>query len=465
MDDREKNEDLKQNEDEEQNDLESNDYDLEKVGDTRENNLGFETVEKNTDDDFNIETQDDSEAYEELRKKINYNVRTEYNNDDYYYRYNSRRKKKKRGVTPFIITALISALIGGIISSYIAPNYLYGKLIPMPEIYKYEAKDNTPKIEIKPSDIVSSVTAVAKKSMKSVVGITTVEIRRDWFYRQVETQGVGSGVIVNENGYILTNSHVIGDGRAEEITIQFEDGTKEIGVVLWYEPMLDLAIVKVESNNLPSVELGDSDKIEVGELAVAIGNPLGLQFQRTVTSGIISGLNRTISDESMELDNLIQTDASINPGNSGGPLLNSKGEVIGINTAKITSAEGLGFSIPINVVKPIIDQVIKEGSIKPVYIGFRGVSVDKYEKGLGIDLAVDKGIVVYEVFEDSPAVRANLQPMDIIISIDQIEVNDMIALRKILYNYRPGQKATLKILRNGKEINLVVEFAETPSTF
>ncbi|KKH59039.1 hypothetical protein DU75_07475, partial [Methanosarcina mazei] len=204
-------------------------------------------------------------------------------------------------------------------------------------------------INITTKEDITTVTAVAKKSMKSVVGITTVETVRDFIWER-QVQGIGSGVIVDSRGYILTNSHVVGDNNADRITVLFEDGDKKVGQVIWHDPSLDLAMVKVNAINLPVADFGDSDTLQIGEIAVAIGNPLGLEFQRTVTSGIISGLNRTIPlDQYYKMEDLIQTDASINPGNSGGPLLNAKGEVIGINTAKISTGEGLGFAIPINI--------------------------------------------------------------------------------------------------------------------
>lgn len=445
----------------------------------REDNI--EKVDENDSDEFiedkkdeEVESfglddyDDENEECEEL--EINEEVFKEnnnyYNNND-HYRELYYKPKKKRSVFPFLLTALISALIGGLISSYIAPAYLYGKLLPTPEIFKERIVEvpSPQNIQIAPTENITNVTAVAKKTMKSVVGITTISEGRDWFYRPVETQGVGSGLIVHKDGFILTNSHVISDGNAKTIVVQFEDGTKKEAKVLWFEPTLDLAIVKVEGTNYSVMELGDSDNIQVGELAVAIGNPLGLQFQRTVTSGIISGLNRTISDENMELENLIQTDASINPGNSGGPLLNSEGKVIGVNTAKITSAEGLGFSIPINVVKPMIDQVIREGVVKTVYMGIRGMNLDYFEKETGIDLKSEKGIVILEVVENTPASEAGIKLQDILLSIDNNEVSDMLALKKVLYNYKPGDKATITILRDGEKIRLGITFKQTPPNY
>ncbi len=274
--------------------------------------------------------------------------------------------------------------------------------------------------------------AVAKKAMSSVVGITTVQVQRELIW-EWEVEGVGSGIIVNPNGYILTNSHVVGDGKAKKISVLFENGDMLPGKLLWYDKALDLAVVKVEATGLPVADLGDSDSLEVGQLAVAIGNPLGLDFQRTVTAGIISGLNRSIRvDEYNIIDNLIQTDASINPGNSGGPLLNNKGEVIGINTVKIKSsaAEGLGFAIPINVVKPIIEQIVEEGDFKIVYLGVTGIEVERYERQIGVELSVDKGVILLEIDANSPADKAGLRSGDILVKMDNQEIESMNQLKK-----------------------------------
>ncbi|SCL86699.1 serine protease HtrA [Sporanaerobacter sp. PP17-6a] len=380
--------------------------------------------------------------------------------DIIYYSQDNSKKPKKKNFLSYFIVAIVAAIIGGIVTSYIAPNYLYGKILPVPAIYT-QGKSGTntaQKINITPNSNVSSVTAVAEKTISSVVGITTVEIQNDMFWQR-EVEGVGSGIIVDSNGYILTNSHVIGDGNAKKITVLFEDGTKKSGKVLWYDTALDLAIVKVDATGLNAAELGDSDNLEIGQLAVAIGNPLGLDFQRSVTSGIISGLHRTIQvDEYNVIEDLIQTDAAINSGNSGGPLLNEKGQVIGINTAKIQTAEGLGFSIPINVAKPIIEQVIKDGSYKIVYMGITGVEVEKYEAQLGVNLNVDKGIIILEIDPSSPAKKAGLENGDVLTKIDNQEVENMSQLKKILYKYNKGDKASLNIIRNGKSMNVDIVF-------
>ncbi|WP_427340518.1 serine protease HtrA [Caloranaerobacter sp. DY30410] len=375
--------------------------------------------------------------------------------------YNKPHRKKK-GVFSYFIVALIAALIGGIISSYVTPAYLYGKYLPVPELYKKNVAENV-QIKITPKDNITTVTAVAKKAMRSVVGITTVQTVDYFFWGPRQEQGLGSGVIVDSDGYILTNSHVIADGKADKITVLFENGDKKEGKVLWYEKALDLAIVKVDATNLPVADLGDSDNLQVGELAVAIGNPLGLEFQRTVTAGIISGLNRSIRTEGNNIiENLIQTDASINPGNSGGPLLNSRGEVIGINTAKIQSAEGLGFAIPINTAKPIIEQVIKKGTFKTVFMGIVGVDLEKYERALGIDLKADSGVIIIEIAENSPADRAGMRAGDVLLKINGEEVLSMSHLRGLLYRYKPGDKANIEVMRNGKIVNLELTFEARP---
>lgn len=361
-------------------------------------------------------------------------------------------KKKRPNKFSFVALIVVLSLLGGLLGGYLGKTYIYGDMVGV--------SNQGESIVITPIDSITTVSAVAKKSMSSVVGITTVETQRTFFSEQ-DVSGVGSGVIVHKDGYILTNSHVVADGNAKEIKVLFEDGESVEGVVLWSDQILDLAVVKVEKNNLPVAVLGDSDKLIVGEVAIAIGNPLGLELERTVTSGIISGLNRSVMvDSENVIDNLIQTDASINPGNSGGPLLNSKGEVIGINTAKMRSAEGLGFSIPINQVKPIVEEIIQTGTFKTVLMGISGVSLQEYEARLGVNLAAEYGVVIIEVGQDSPANSGGLLAGDIIQSLDGNEVTNMGQLRRQLYNYKQGDSAVVKILRNGEEKEIKIEFSQ-----
>ncbi|MFT9495295.1 serine protease HtrA [Anaerosolibacter sp.] len=361
-------------------------------------------------------------------------------------------------------TALISALIGGMLSSYIFPVYIFGKLLPYPD--NYFGRDVQQVINVEPQSTTSLISAVAKKAMPSVVGITTETTQQDLFFGAKKSQGVGTGVVVDHRGYILTNAHVVNNGSVERVNVVFNDGTNKEAKILWNDPSLDLAVIKVDGVNVTPAELGNSDNIEVGETAIAIGNPLGMQFERTVTSGIISGLERNIDISANEtIENLIQTDASINPGNSGGPLLNGKGEVIGINTAKIQSGEGLGFAIPINLAKPIVDQFIEKGEFSKVYVGIKGVNVDTFENATETELATDKGVYVVEITKDSPASKAGLSVGDVIVGIDDQEIGTMGQLVRQLYQYRAGDKIDLKVMRNGENTSIKVILQKVPNNY
>src|SRR6056297_2607555 len=375
------------------------------------------------------------------------------------------KKRKSKGFTSYIVLALCAAIIGGMIGGYIFPTYLYGNVIPVPEKFQQKIEQNE-STTINTSDNINFAAAVVKKASDSVVGITTRETFRDFFGGQQVQEGIGSGVIVREDGYILTNSHVISDGNSDSIEVLFSDGTTSSAEVLWYESLLDLAIIKVNRTNLKAAELGDSDELIVGEPVVAIGNPLSLDLDRTVTSGIVSGLDRTLRiDEYTEIEPLIQTDASINPGNSGGPLLNAEGQVIGINTAKMTSSEGLGFSIPINEAKPILNKVVSGENIEEVYIGITGVDLETYEERLNVDLSPEYGVVIVEVVKDSPAEEAGIKAGDVIQEIDGERIENMNGIVRKLYEYNKEDKATIKVVRDSEEIELELKFKEKPENF
>ena len=293
-----------------------------------------------------------------------------------------------------------------------------------------------------------SVPQVVSNTVSSVVGISALKITDDILFSKSSSWGIGSGVIVSDNGYILTNQHVA-NNDSQKLIVTFSDGSEKDGTRVWADEMLDLAIVKVSANQLPVPPLGNSDNLSVGEVAIAIGNPLGLSFQRTVTSGIISALNRTLlvdGDNGQNyMEDLIQTDASINPGNSGGPLLNSKGEVIGINSVKIASAEGIGFAIPINIATPIINHFIKDDKFVEPYLG-----VFAYDKELipyvSENPGFDKGIIVVDVDQNGPAYKTGIQKNSIILSIDDTKINTMLHLRSYLYSKKPGDTISIKYL-------------------
>lgn len=370
------------------------------------------------------------------------------------FEYTQTPPVKKKKSSPMIIMALVCSLLGGLVGGSIV-------YVAKDEQNKNSQSNAVQTINISSENGVGIVEAVAKKALPSVVGVTTVQTQRS-FLGPVKAQGSGSGVIVDTRGYILTNAHVVNSGNVENCTVLFNDGKEVEGKVIWADSKMDLAIVKIETNEkLQAAELGDSDKLNVGEIAVAIGNPLGLEFQKSVTSGVISGLNRNLGQvEGNYMEGLIQTDASINKGNSGGPLLNSKGEVIGLNTIKIGAAgtEGLGFSIPINTIKPIIDDVVKMGNYQRVSLGISGVNVDKVQESLNFKLKVEEGVVVWDLNDNSPAANAGIKPYDIIIGLGNEKISSIENLQKALKSYNQGDKVELTIIREDQEIKVDVEF-------
>lgn len=274
--------------------------------------------------------------------------------------------------------------------------------------------------------------------------------------------GLGTGFVVTEDGYILSNEHVTGS-KYSKCYITLENGNTYNGTVVWSDTDLDLSITKIEAKNLKYVTLGDSGNIRVGENVFAIGNPIGYEFRRTVTSGIISAKNRTIKIEeenkSSYMTDLIQTDATINPGNSGGPLIYPNGDVVGINTVKITSAEGIGFAIPINIVKPIIESFRQTKEFQEATIG-----IYAYDKEVIPYLSQNKlsnfenGIYVAQITKNSPASQTELKEGDIITQIDEIELNTMNDLRQYIYTKKPNDTVNLQITRGKikKQISIVL---------
>lgn len=273
--------------------------------------------------------------------------------------------------------------------------------------------------------------------------------------RPPDSPGSGSGVIIDKKGYIVTNNHVVGD--AEKVEVRLSDKRRFTGRVIGKDPDTDLAVIKVESEtDLPVVALGDSSNLKVGQWVIAVGNPFGLD--RTVTVGVVSALGR----ENVQLsryEDFIQTDASINPGNSGGPLFNIAGEAIGINTAIINFAQGIGFAIPSNMVKQVVDQLILKGK---VVRGWLGVGIQPVTEDLAIKFGVKEGdgVLVNEVFEGDPADKAGLQPGDIIVKVNGKPVDTPQTLSRLVAGLGPGKKAEVEVMRDGKKKTLTVELAE-----
>jgi len=286
---------------------------------------------------------------------------------------------------------------------------------------------------------------------------------------KIQEVGYGSGFIVSSDGLILTNKHVVLDEKAS-YTVFTNDGKKYEAKVLARDPSLDLAILKINATGLPVAVLGDSSNLKLGQTAIAIGNALG-EFRNTVSVGVISGLARTIvaGGPGIEetINNVIQTDAAINPGNSGGPLVNLRGEVIGINTAMAKGAENIGFAIPINLAKKDIESVKKSGKIERPFLGIRYIIIDENlakEKNLPVNYGalVESDGKNPAVIADSPADLAGIQPKDIILEINGEKITKDNPLNQIILKYSPGNEVNLKILRNKKEINLKIKLGSLP---
>jgi S1-C subfamily serine protease len=305
----------------------------------------------------------------------------------------------------------------------------------------------------------SFVTDVYKRVSPAVVHITNSTRYMDFFYGPQTTEATGSGVIVDERGYILTNNHVI--ANAQSLTVILNDGQQYQAKVIGADPGTDLALIKVEAKSkLPYAKLGDSSKIEVGQWVVAIGNPRG--FDWTVTAGVISAINRQIISKSngQTIRGLIQTDAAINPGNSGGPLLSATGEVIGINDAIVSmsgGSEGIGLAIPINTAKDVLDDLIKHGRVIRPWLGISLLVEVTAQTARFNNLPIDYGVIPDKVFSDSPAAKAGIiRPIkdnagkfqiDIITAIDGEKLDNAQELLDIVRNHQPGDKVTVEIYR------------------
>lgn len=370
-------------------------------------------------------------------------------------------KKKKSNLKKITITT-ISLLFLWILVFYLYVTYT--KIEVTPSNYETEKVVSTKEEQTveKQEENSKKVADVIEEVTESVVGISKLKnTGNSIFSISNETElGLGTGMIVSSDGYILSNEHVTG-AKYSKCYITLENGKSYEGTVMWSDNDLDLSITKIKETGLKYITLGDSDNIRVGETVYAIGNPIGFEFRRTVTSGIISAKNRTIKIEEDNnkayMSDLIQTDATINPGNSGGPLIYPNGEVIGINTVKISTAEGIGFAIPINVVKNIIESFKNTGTFEEATIG-----IYAYDKEvipyLDSKISFEKGIYVAQITKNGPADKTDLQEGDIITQIDREDVNSMNELREIIYTKKPNEEVTLQVTRGkiNKQIILML---------
>ena len=301
---------------------------------------------------------------------------------------------------------------------------------------------------------------LVEKTSPTVVSIVTSQVSGQGFFQQ-EVEGAGTGIVISEDGYILTNKHVISEARSVQVVMS--DGTRHSDVtVVGSDPLNDIAFLKIKNvSDLKVATLGDSGAMRVGQDVIAIGNSLG-QYQNTVTSGIVSGLGRPVTAASSELNSrvesltdLLQTDAAINPGNSGGPLINSAGQVVGINTAIAADAQGIGFAIPINAAKGMIRGVIANGKVEKAYLGVQYVAITP-DVRTEYKLSVDQGALVRSgsgsaVESNGPADEAGIKDGDIITKVNEKSVGSQGGLGSLVAEFMPGEKVTLTIIRDGKE--------------
>ncbi|MBR6689386.1 MAG: trypsin-like peptidase domain-containing protein [Clostridia bacterium] len=303
------------------------------------------------------------------------------------------------------------------------------------------------------------VVAISKQVGPSVVGIKTT-YQAQTFFGSTEAEGEGSGIVYSKEGYIITNYHVVEEAiksKNAKVEVLLSTGESLEAKVIGGDEITDIAVVKVEAGKLTAAEFGDSDGVEVGELAVAIGNPLGQEFAGSVTVGYVSAVNRTMTAEGTTY-NLIQTDAAINSGNSGGPLVSSSGKVIGINTAKIaaTGVEGMGFSIPINEVLPIVEELITNKKIARPYIGIGGVEIDEYDAKR---YNLVPGVYVQTVDIKSAAEKAGIRQGDVITEVDGTKVASVAEINVIKNKKKVGDKLTVKLYRDGEYKTVTVTLA------
>ncbi|MBO8158425.1 trypsin-like peptidase domain-containing protein [Thermosyntropha sp.] len=378
------------------------------------------------------------------------------------------KNKNFNSLVKLVLVILIVAIAGGIILAKV--NY---------PVVSVQHNDTAAAKETSVSPVIIGPTNIAdmvEKVSPSVVNIETTVISNsfpnnpffnDPFFReffgnefdipkQNVQKGIGTGFIINEDGYVLTNQHVI--DKANEIIVNVK-GKEYKAKVVGQDYEMDLAVLKIEGKEkfIP-LKMGDSNKIRAGEWVIAIGNPYGLDH--TVTAGVVSAKGRPLSIEGRVYKNLIQTDAAINPGNSGGPLLNTKGEVIGINTAVNAQAQGIGFAIPINTAKEVLQELIQKGKVIRPYMGVYLQTVDK-EIASYFNIE-PKGAIIVGIVEDSPAAKAKLRKYDVIISIDKQKVETSEDVQQILSKKKVNDKIMLEIIREGKTILVPLQLAEKP---
>ena len=378
-----------------------------------------------------------------------YNTITYFPTDDAYH----RQPKKHNGLKALGFVACACAISAVSIAGYISvsdavearknPSYSSNEILP-PTADSSALGDTPSLIELASRENAMSIPEIVEKITPSVVGISSAA-------------GTGSGIIMSEDGYIITNAHVVENSDA--VSVLLHDDSEHNAIIIGTDKRTDLAVIKINAPSLVPAEFGNSDELVVGETVIAIGNPLGFDFYGSVTGGIISGLERSLTIDDVTLT-LIQTDAAINGGNSGGPLVNSYGQVIGINSAKVagTIAEGMGFAIPMNNAKPIVDDLINNGYVtgRPL-IGISGFDIDERTSKY---YNMPMGVYVAQLAPSSPASIAGIRVGDVIVGINGEQITTMNGLNEVKNKFSPNDTVTLSVSRNGIVSNFSVILGE-----
>ena len=376
--------------------------------------------------------------------------------NNFYDGFPDKNKKRSHFWKGIFLGILVGGLIVATVFFYFAGTLLskeYGS--PFSEDLEEErnTQENAGLSEISPEAMqyYMAVVKAAERATPPVVGISNFGIVYDFFGRgSLQQRASGSGVIIRSDGYIVTNYHVIEDSR--ELVVSLGSGEELPATLVGADPPTDLAVIKIDKQGLPAAEMADSDKLRVGEPAIAIGNPLGLDFQQSVTLGVVSALERSITIQGQKFS-FIQTDAAINDGNSGGALVNINGRLIGINTAKIkiSGVEGMGFAIPSNTVKQISSALIENGSVVRPWIGVY-ISTLTPMDAQRFGLSVESGILIREVVEGGPADKAGILPMDVLLEIDGTVLTDTAQLQQLLQKLAVGQTVEATLARGQEKV-------------
>jgi len=309
------------------------------------------------------------------------------------------------------------------------------------------------------SALENQVTEAVERLSESVVSIDSVRVTRDFRYGLVPIEGKGSGLIIDRKGYVITNNHVI-DG-ATRVQVHLKDGRTFFGEVVGLDSSTDIAVIKVDADNLPAASLGDSEKLKVGQIALAIGNTLGLQGGPTVSMGVVSALGRPLPGTDFIFEGLIQTDTAINPGNSGGPLADIGGNVIGMNTAMIPFAQGVGFAIPVNTMKWVVQQILEKGRVIRPWLGISGANMNQ-AIARRYDLPADSGVLVVEVDSRGPAYEAGMRVGDVIIQIGSHPVKQMKDILMALSKLAIKEEVEVGFIRLNSKRKALLRLKESP---